>query len=209
MSAPLRSPRIPHAEGLGEAGDAVAQGAAAENAQGLAGQVADGVIEIAELLASLPASGRHRAVEGADLPGQGQQQGKDVLRHGFAGVAAHVGDNDAAGPASLQIDVVVASGGDGDHLQLRQAGDDPGCQQALVDDRDGGAGQALGDLILAGSVEFHPIVGKGRAADVGDQGAGFEGDDAVHGRRLIFRGPKCRVGQLNNFPLSVADLCYR
>ncbi|PKN32336.1 MAG: hypothetical protein CVU63_19320, partial [Deltaproteobacteria bacterium HGW-Deltaproteobacteria-20] len=71
-----------HAESLGQPRHAVAQRAAADQAECRAVQVADRVIEQAELLGTLPAAGQQGFAPGDEVAREGEQQGHDVLGHG-------------------------------------------------------------------------------------------------------------------------------
>ncbi len=180
-----------HAEGTGEAGDAAAQAAAADDAERGAVEVADRVVEQAELVRLLPAPGLHRGTPGDQVARQREQQRKDVLGHGVLGIAAHVGDDDAALAAGVEVDDVGAGRGHCDHFQVRQRVDRNRRQRRLVDDGDGGALQPLDDLVRPRLRVLDPVVREGRPADIGDDRLAFEVDDAL----AHAAGPTKRVPQ--------------
>jgi len=151
-------------------------------------QIADRVIEKAELLGTLPASVGDRLPIGEDVARQRQQHRQYVLGNGMRGVATDVRDDDAAHAAGLEVDVVGAGRGDRDHLQGGQRGDQFGVDLQFVDDGYRRSGEALLDLALQGFRMFGPMVLKIRSANCGDDRVALEIDDSVHGSAQSTQG---------------------
>ena len=105
-------PHQPHVKALGAVGHFRTDSAQAANAQGL---ITD--FHTHEL-ATLPLARLQGLVSGGDVSRQGQHQGHGVFRrrHGVAGGSVDHGDTGGGG--CVQVDVVHADAGAGDHLQL-------------------------------------------------------------------------------------------
>ncbi len=135
-----------HAKGFGQAGHRAAQFAIAQQAQGLARQFDDRVVQQAELTGLLPAPGSHGLLVIGDPGGQVEQQHQGVLGHRGSAVALAVADGNPQLAGCGQVDIVGAGGGHQDQLQVGAGGQGFGCQCHLVADGHPGALQALGDL---------------------------------------------------------------
>ena len=106
---------------LRELGDALAEHALADDAEPRAAQVADRMVEEAELPRLLPAPGQHRLAIGHDVAAQREDQRERVLGHRVDRIAADVADRDAARGAGRLVDAVGAGRRHRDELQRRQA----------------------------------------------------------------------------------------
>ncbi|MPM85977.1 hypothetical protein SDC9_133060 [bioreactor metagenome] len=169
-----------HAEGRGQPGDAAAEASLADDAERRAVEVADRMSEQAELLGTLPSPFGERLAIGEQVARQGEHHHEHVFGNGAAGIVAHIGDDDAAFAAGLQVDVVGARGRYGDHLQPGQGGDQRARQRQLVDDRDRAIAQALEHVLRGAHGVLRPAVGEVRPAHVGDDRAALEINDVVH-----------------------------
>src|SRR5574343_347811 len=114
-------------------------------------QIANRMVEQAELARTLPATGNQGFAPGDQVARQGQEQCDHMLRHCMFGVAANVGHDDTACLCSYQIDVV----GDGYRCPL----------------------QTLDHLRRCRCRVFDPFVGKSWPPHGGDQRLAFELDD--------------------------------
>jgi len=77
------------------------------------------MIEQAELLGPLPASGLYRFAPGKEIARQRQHHRQHMLGHGMHCITADVADNDAPRPADIEVDIVGGGRRNGNHLQLR------------------------------------------------------------------------------------------
>ncbi|VVO42533.1 hypothetical protein PS708_06008 [Pseudomonas fluorescens] len=99
-----------HAEGFSQSRDCAAQFTVAEQAEGLAFQLDNRVVQQAELFGLLP-------LAGADIPliilqarRQVEQQHDRVLRHRRRAIALAVAHGDAMGAGGFEVDVIGAGG---------------------------------------------------------------------------------------------------
>ncbi|MNE01040.1 hypothetical protein D3C80_934670 [compost metagenome] len=171
-----------HADGTGPLPQGLSQGALADDAEALAVQIRDGVIEEAELAALLPAPLQQGLAPGEQVARQGQHQRHGVFWHRGARVVADVAHADVGGAARLQIQVVAAGGRQGDQAQLRQLGQFVLADADLVDDGDAGAPEPLHHLFRLRLGVALPVMGEIGATqiDAGVQGVTVEKHDLLH-----------------------------
>jgi hypothetical protein len=141
-----------HADGAAEAGQFGADGAGADDAEGLAAEV--------DVLAGAPAAFAHEAGLVGDAAGRGEHQGQGVLGDDGGGAAGYVADHDAERPGGVEVGGVGADAADGDHAQRRQpaqhgAGPPHGAARVNQARCPGGAADLL--LVVGGAiaVEHH------------------------------------------------------
>ena len=134
-----------HLEHAGQLAHALADAAKAQNAQGLAPQLAAHELILVPLLVDL-----HVVAGGNGMAGQVQHLGDGQLGHGVAVQAGGVDDLHALLLGVVQVDVVQTHGADADDLQVLG-----GIQDLLVDggvhahDENVILGDQLGQLVLA------------------------------------------------------------
>ena len=149
-----------------------------------AAQVADRMVEEAELPRLLPAPGQHRLAIRHHVAAQREDQRERVLGHRVDRIAADVAHSHAARGAGRLVDAVGAGGRHGDELERRQPLERRGGDRRLVGDGDRGTGQALDHLVGARLGVFDQLVRERRRAhaDLRRDRRAVEKDDAVaHG----------------------------
>ena len=166
----------PHAEGLADAGDRLADAALAHDAERRIGEVAHAVAVKAELAGFLPHAIDDVLTIADDLPPERQDQREGLLRNGVGGVAAHVRHDDAALPAGLDIDHVIAGGRHRDHLEVRKLGERRPADRHLVGDGNARTLQPRRDIALGGLLIGLPLMLEKRPdkLDRGAEGAAVE-----------------------------------
>ena len=118
-----------HAEGRADGGDFLADGAHAHDAEGLAGDLGEGVVGI-----DVDAAGAVAAVAGVGVvvkrePGEREDVHPRSLGHGVRAVPRHVPDDHSPFGTQFRVDVVDAGAGLAHEPQLGA-----GVQEGLVDD---------------------------------------------------------------------------
>ena len=131
-------------------------------------QIADGGTEVAELRCVLPHACRHVALVSRQVAHQRHHQHEGMLGYGIVTVMADVGDRDTLTATGLDIDMVVASGGDGQHLQLRQCRQRGGIERYLIGNDHVGVSTAGNDVVTITGGMRSETMGK---AEIG-QGSG-------------------------------------
>jgi hypothetical protein len=151
--APARDQNL-HAESVGDAAGRPPGGPETDDAHLQPGQLDQRKIREGEIGATRPGPGMHGLGVVADVMGDFQQQRKDRLRDGGRAVAGDDADRDALLFRRLDVDDVVAAGGDADVLQLRTGRHDLGGDRDLVGQQAVGAGvrNARRDLVLGRSI---------------------------------------------------------
>lgn len=115
---------------------------------------------------------------GEQVAPQRQDQHEHVLGHGMHGVVADVGHTDAALPATIEIDMLGAGGGDRDHPEVRQLHQHLAPQRHLVGDGDGGVLQLLQHLFGRAGRILLPHMREGRTPHLGNETRAVQKDDA-------------------------------
>ena len=133
-----------HAEGFCDAGDGGTGFAETDDADGLAGEFADGVIEVGE-------DGRlgpdlNLGAVAIDGGGEIEEEGEDVLGNRRGGVACDVADGDVAFAGGFELDVIEAGGGNQDEFEVGKLGEGFFGELDFVGDEDLGAGSVVEDL---------------------------------------------------------------
>ena len=171
-----------HADPPGPLAEGLTERPLADDAEPLAVQIRDVVIEEAELAALLPAPLQQRLAPAEEVARQGQHQRHGVLRHRGARVVADVADADVGGAARLQIHVVAAGGRQRDESELRQLGQLGGADAHLVDDGDAGVFEPRHYLLGGRARVALPVMGKVGVAqgDAGIQGIAVEKHNLLH-----------------------------
>ena len=147
-----------HAECLSKGGDLIANGAATKNTEGRAPYIENGCTMNTKMGRARPCLTRSRLVIR-----QGATKRKNKANHAFAyalsGVARYIGHDDAMFATGLQIDAVIASGGNADKLQTGQACQNGWGQFDLVRDANISFGQRMNDSvrILGSGGEIDPF----------------------------------------------------
>ena len=113
-----------HAHGLGDAPLGLANAAEADNANGLALQLDEGVVPVAPVDAVGPVAGVDGGVVVADVVAHLQQQGDGKLADRGGAVGGHVGDGDALFGGVDVVHHVVAGGQHGNHFHAGAGVDD-------------------------------------------------------------------------------------
>ena len=154
----MRGEQGAHAEGLAEARDLLAERALADDPERRAVELADRVVEKAELAGALPFAGDHVLPIADQGAPERQDQREGVLGHGVQRVAANVGDDHALRLAGGDVDHVIAGRRDRDQPQIRQT-----CKRIRVDrnfvgDRDVGTLEPFGDLVFGRGLMLGPVV---------------------------------------------------
>jgi hypothetical protein len=130
-----------HAEGVGAAGDLLADAAEADEAERLAADL------LAQEFLFLPLALLHRGVGGGQVAGQCQYLSHRELGDADAVGTGSVHDDDAAGAGGRDVDVVDPGAGAGDGTQSRRRGDDRrGDLGGAADDDRIGSGDVGGEL---------------------------------------------------------------
>jgi len=171
-----------HAEGFGETGDGLADFAETNDAEGFSCELADRMFEAGEDGGVRPlGNGAVVEVDGGD---EIEEEREDVLGDTVCRVARDITDRDATRAGGLEIDDVVARGGDEDEFELGELGDGFLAERNLVRDEDLGSFGVAEDFLrgsglMAGEfpecaqrreVEITP--GGGRGVEEGDAGSG-------------------------------------
>ena len=108
-----------HAHGLGDPGDGLADAAHADDAQGLAGQLHEGIVPEAPIRATGPAALVDGLAMMAYLVADLQQQGYGKLGYGCGAIGGDVGDQDTQLLAGGHVHHIVAGGQHADHADGR------------------------------------------------------------------------------------------
>src|SRR3546814_1434750 len=106
-----------HAQRPADTGHGLPQRALADDAQGRARQIFDGIIKIAELLRSVPPPRFDRFAISDDAAAQRKDQREGMFGHGVDRVAAYVRNRYTLPGAGGQVDVVGNGGGNRHNLQ--------------------------------------------------------------------------------------------
>ena len=123
-----------HPQSLGGLGGVDADAAAAQQTEGLARQLDEGVVPVAPVRAVLPFALVDGAVMVADVQAGLQHQGDGELADGIAAVVGHVAHGDALFLGIGHVHHVVAGGHHRDELQVGTAVNDLPGHGGLVDD---------------------------------------------------------------------------
>ena len=158
-----------HAEGFGQPGHRAAQLAVAEQAEGLAMQLDDRVVEQAELRRLLPAAGAYIRLVVGQAGGQGEQQHQGVLSHRWGAIALAITHHHAVGTGGSQVEGVGAGGCDQYQPEVGAGGKHLGVEGHLVADSHLSALQAFDGLGLAAlwvQLQFGKALLQGRKIEV-------------------------------------------
>jgi hypothetical protein len=145
-------------------GDQAADVAKADDAHGLAGDLAAHVVLL------LPAAGARRTVGLHDVARVGQHHGDDLFGDAVGVRARRVHHVHAFFAGVFGVDRVKTRAGAHDHLELRQRVDDCGRHLLAAHDQGGGVGVRL-DLLVEGRLRvLHHVVSAVRLQDLGGHG---------------------------------------
>lgn len=152
-----------HVESFGNCFHLRAQIAIADDAQRLASQLVDGVIEETKVTRLLPAACFDIAVIFVDAGAQRKDESKDMLRHARRGISAHIAHGNACVLCGGGVDVVIPGCARDDEFEVGARGDDILVDDDFVGEHDFGALHALYDLrtVGVGVVMEGEIFGRG------------------------------------------------
>ena len=154
-----------HPQSLGGLGGVDADAAAAQQTEGLARQLDEGVVPVAPVRAVLPFALVDGAVMVADVETGFQHQGDGELADGIAAVVGHVAHGDALFLGIGHVHHVVAGGQHRDELQVGTAVNDLPGHGGLVDD---------GDLRVTDPADGFILIGQADAVIVCHLTQGFQ-----------------------------------
>ena len=132
-----------HAEGFCDAGDGGTGFAETDDADGLASEFTDGVIEVGE-------DGRlgpdlNLGAVAIDGGGEIEKEGEDMLGNRRGGVAGNIADGDVALAGGFELDVIEAGGGNQDELKVGKLGEGVLGELNFVGDKDLRPGSVVED----------------------------------------------------------------
>src|SRR5690606_33494846 len=179
-----------HAQCSADLRNRLSQGSCAYDAQGRACEVADGIVEVAELGGLLPASGLNRFPVSGDAAAQGEDQGEYMLRYAAHGVTADVRHDDASFLACRKIYVVATCRGQRNHFQLFRSGNILRGHLDLIHDHDIRVCDTRGHFFRLGSAVKLQGVREVRRPQHG------LGGDGVSIQEYDFQGRGCHVSPL-------------
>jgi len=154
-----------HAEArASHAGEAAADAADADEAEGFAGEVA------AKPFGNGPgpAVAAHGGVEGAELAGEGDHEGEGAFGDGFFGVFGDVGDGDAAAAGGIKVNGINANAVFDDTAEAGGGINDAGGDRGVAHEEEVSAGGFGGELILGNAF------GQGAEFDAAGAEAGID-----------------------------------
>jgi hypothetical protein len=136
-----------HVKGfLGGVRNGAAEGAVTNDAHGAAGELAHRIIKHGEMRTACPVAAPHAGAVFIEMLIEGKHQGKDVLHYRRRAISGDVGDADAAATCGIDVDIVVAGGGEADQLQGRRRPHDFFADMHLVGQQHFSVGNTLGHL---------------------------------------------------------------
>ena len=142
-----------HPQSLGGLGGVDADAAAAQQTEGLARQLDEGIVPVAPVRAVLPLALVDGAVMVADVEAGFQHQGDGELTDGIAAVIGHVAHGDALFLGIGHVHHIVAGGHHRDELQVGAAVNNLSGDLRLVDDGDLRVTDPADALILVSRVD--------------------------------------------------------
>jgi hypothetical protein len=148
-------------------------------------KIADRMIQQAELLRFVPASGSHVVAICDQVPSQRQHQHQRVFRQRADCVSASVTDGDVVTAAIIEVDVVSAGCGNGYEFQFWQLRKNVSAQRQFVADRDRRITQTIDDLTAVSFAIFDPLVREVWTAKRNVKGVAFEEDDRFDFRVVL------------------------
>ena len=134
-----------HAEGGGDARHRCPNPPHPHHAKGLAGQLLQVALPIAEIGSGTPTPLVHARVVAAGAVGQFQDEGKDGLGHGGRGVLGHMAEGQTPGRRRHPVHHVVAGGQHRHPLEVGGCGELSLPQGGFIGDHHRGSSQPCGD----------------------------------------------------------------